>query len=324
MWSSAAWNNFHRNPPTRPAAITLQGGSISSLRDRHLYSDHFVSLLRSESRWVPQTDVRKLSDMLELVGTGVAACSLCNGRKTLSSPHIGETTGIVVRVESGCECRKAVNFYSHWHDEKQVPKRYRCVSWAKLAPIPPGDEMSLSVARQQTIIDFIKARPNDSFLFYGKSSSGKTHLSYALHRRILADWAKRTVDDDNLIYCPVLRANVTVLLKQHAEWATKSRGENTPRPDITVGRIRDIINSGARPVLILDELDKLGNPTEFKLTTLLAIMDAAYNANGQIIATANRGPDWMVNEWGEDFGGPIVRRCGAGTYGHTVPFVEKS
>jgi hypothetical protein len=106
-----------------------------------------------------------------------------------------------------------------------------------------------------------------------------------------------------------MRAGVGELLDQHHAWKMRGEKDNVERPMIDVPRIRDIASQGDRPVLILDELDKLGGkPSEFKLETLFSLVDKTYAANGVVIATSNRDEKWFIDTWGEALGGPVLRR----------------
>ena len=68
-------------------------------------------------------------------------------------------------------------------------------------------------------------------------------------------------------------------------------------------------------MLILDEIDKLGGqPTPFKIETVLLLVDKVYQENGVVIATSNHDEDWFVKTWGEEIvadrssGGSPARR----------------
>lgn len=54
---------------------------------------------------------------------------------------------------------------------------------------------------------------------------------------------------------------------------------------------------GLRPCFIVEEIDKF-KPTEFKLNKFFELLNAVYEANGQVIATSNASPETLTASWG--------------------------
>lgn len=303
--------------------VRFTGGILTHVTDLTRYSPALIDKLTSETGWVAKTTPAPLTEDQRVgIGKGEIPCPRhAEGTTYIPIIYTGTDTGISVYSLNRCLCHFLQNFFRKW---EKVPELYRDVSYDKLAPMD-SDDVLLSLERQKEIIDTVKSAPGDNYLFYGDSRTGKTHISYALHRLALVNWAKDSMTRD-VLYAPVLRSQVTTLLDQHTaatNYDRKNEDDPKPKVSIDVPKIQRIVDDKSRPVVILDELDKLGNPTEFRIRTIHAILDAAIEAKGQIIATANRSPSWMINAWGKEVAEPIIYRCGGGTKGHTIRFAEK-
>jgi hypothetical protein len=53
---------------------------------------------------------------------------------------------------------------------------------------------------------------------------------------------------------------------------------------------------------------------------LCQIVDAVYEAQGQVVATSNKNVESLAAKWGNDEAGTVLRRIGAGSNAHTVLF----
>jgi|GEM_PF-3276110 len=71
--------------------------------------------------------------------------------------------------------------------------------------------------------------------------------------------------------------------------------------------VRNVKNNGHRPVLMVDELDKIGYVTEHKLSAVHTLIDSVYSEGGQIIATCNLSRSYMQAKLGQ-VGEAILRR----------------
>ncbi|MBB6144737.1 hypothetical protein HNQ77_002693 [Silvibacterium bohemicum] len=284
---------------------TTDGMTIHPDHD-FLYTPEFIAFVESETEWTTGEDwIKPPSEHREGIGMGTIECPNCKGNKYRWFRQEGKNTRLVGVASVRCICWLNRNYWLNWN--KAIDGRFRHVRFATLAPLE-ANHVRLSVGRQQKIIDWIKANPESSYLLYGTYGSGKTHISVALHDYHLRKWLPMSMYG-NRVYCPVMRAGVGELLDQHHAWKMRGENHNVPRPSIDVALIRDIVAQGDRPVLILDELDKLGGkPSEFKLETLFSLVDKTYAANGIVIATSNRDVKWFIDTWGEALGGPVLRR----------------
>ena len=196
-------------------------------------------------------------------------------------------------------------------------KRFRDVRLSTLSPSP---ESWLPVARQQEIIDLLRKSPSDSYLFQGDAGTGKSHYLTALHRQAVATSVQRRWAA-GIHERSVWRATTAELLDEHEAWARRGEDDDVKPPSITVGRIRVASAAGLRPCLFLDEIDKIA-ATDHKTRTLFGLLEAVYEAEGQVVATSNASFDELVAAWSK-FGDRAVaalRRVGADTGAHTVTF----
>lgn len=291
-------------------------------------TEEVLTLLRQETedsfRLVPgeqppeiEQRIAELTKAQVAVGLGKTICPVCRGTRRTYKVAKGSVTGVKVLWPTPCPCACYKSYYPAWFSA--IDRRYLNVRWDSLAPYS-GPDMRLSVERQRKIISFVQSHPNDSYLLYGTYGTGKTHLSVALHQFHLSKWAQDAWASDK-VYCPVMRANVTTLLDQHHASKMQKGNDDTLRPSIDVPRIRSVAKQGDRPVLILDELDKLGGqPTPFKLETLLALVEAVSAALGVVIATSNHDEEYFIRTWGEEIGGPLIRRITSGATAHKIEF----
>jgi AAA+ superfamily predicted ATPase len=172
----------------------------------------------------------------------------------------------------------------------------------------------MSLKRQAEIIKTVQEHPHRSYLIYGDPGTGKTHLAASLYRSHLADWANSTGGD--FAGCPIWRVSAPVLLEQ---WVARSTDSEAPRPDVSERSIVSVSNSGMRPVLFLDEIDKVRG-SDYKMEKLRAIVDAVYEAQGQIVATSNTDPESIAAKWGGEWADIILRRIAAPPEGMVLQF----
>lgn len=273
----------------------------------------------------PETIKRltELSANKDRVGLGEIECPACRGTQTVYKLAAGRVTGVKVLWPAHCLCKLYRAYYSAW--DAAIEKRFRTVTFAGLAPYS-GSDMRLSVERQGQILRFVRSHPDDSYLLCGTYGTGKSHLAVGLYQYHLQKWASESWsvrESWDKVYCPVMRATTTRLLKEHLDWSRRQPNDDTPRPSIDVPLIKMVVKQGDKPILILDEIDKLGgNPTTTRLEGLLELVDAVWQAEGTVIATSNRDEDFFLQVWGEEIGGPIIRRITGGDRAHKIRFEE--
>lgn len=174
--------------------------------------------------------------------------------------------------------------------------------------------------RQQEIIDRLRQSPTDSWLLQGAPGTGKSHYLTALHRHavhlsIAQRWTRGIHERS------VWRATTAELLDEHEAWARRNDEYSPNPPSITVPMIRTTAEFGLSPCLFLDEIDKIA-PTDHKTRTLFSLLEAVYEAEGQVVATSNMAFDELTAAWAK-FGDRAVaalRRIGTGDGAHTVLF----
>jgi hypothetical protein len=289
--------------------------------------DHFVGLttrefrqhVKTETSWVEQKGTRPVFKSLpfadqDMIASGLMECPCC-AQGDESPVYVGKDTGVEITTFHRCRCAAIRAFVRVWR--RDVPVRFRA---CKLTTLAPSAHSKLPMDRQEKVIDFLREHPTDSYLFVGDGGVGKTHMSFALHRYALEAWAQR-VHQFGSHYPSVLRASVPELMKQHHAWSMRSseheQGMPVQVPTITIEKIKAIVTEGNRPTIILDEIDKVGNVTPAKLTVLYDLVNTAYEAKGQIIATSNTDAETLrklwskdQDEWASQMAGVITRRCG--------------
>ena len=282
------------------------------------FTAEFRASATSETRWHRDPLPPPPPDAAQRVMNG-EPCPVCgsgNGTGTVRTLHRGNDTGIEVLMPVRCPCGAVVRFRDAWAKQMAAHKRFADV---RLSSITPHPELALDLATQATIIAQVKAAPADSYFLTGQPNTGKSHIMSALFRHALHAWAFETWDRG--IWRPaVWRIGAAQLLDEHVAWDTRNpeRADVAP-PTVTLRAIQACAEQLVRPRLFLDELDKIV-PTDYKMNKLIAIVDAVYAANGQLVSTSNKGPRELVAKWGMDEAGTLIRRIGGGPGAHTINF----
>jgi hypothetical protein len=278
----------------------------------------FCQALLSEQRWAPVNDPTLLTGDARrpvMEGKPCPTCGSSDGGH-VSALHRGIDTAIELVIPVRCPCGWVVKLREALAKQMKAHARFADV---RLSEIKPHPGLAIDADTQAKIIDEIKAAPDDSYFLVGQPNSGKSHLMTGLFRRALARWCK----DSWLRNDPtpaVWRISAAQLLDAHVAWDTRTKGEGSvPMPPVTVNGIHAAAERGYRPRLFLDELDKIA-ATEYKLQKLIAIIDAIYEAQGQVVATANKDLTTLVAKWGFDEAVTTIRRIGGGPGAHTVEF----
>jgi DNA replication protein DnaC len=173
----------------------------------------------------------------------------------------------------------------------RIPPRYAAVTLDGLSArtdLHPG---------QAAAVAYVKAHPEDSYVFCGKPGTGKTHLFWALYERAAQNL------DRSIVACSMLQ-----LINQYRE-AFRPRVGDEPAPEVAV-RPNDLMNPRTKYSLFFDDIDK-PKISEYVAEQIHALFDAAYNNNHQIVVTTNLSPDDLDAHFrraDERYGGAIVRR----------------
>jgi hypothetical protein len=296
---------------------------IYELRDSRLhhcydyYTPEFCSAIASEQNFQREIPILPLSpETVQLVMNG-ETCPQCGSTKggEVRTPHRGLDTGIQLTMPVRCSCGIVVRFRDQWNKQMRAHRRFTDVRLSAIAPYP---RLALDLETQARIITAIKASRSDSYFLVGPPNTGKSHLMTALFRHALGKWATQSWVE-NAHRLTVWRISAAQLLDEHVAWATRSPGEGKVPPTVQISAIHAAAEDGFRPCLFLDEIDKIV-PTEFKLNKLIEVIDAVYTAEGQIVATSNKGLAALIAKWGFDEAGTAIRRIGGGPGAHTINF----
>lgn len=179
----------------------------------------------------------------------------------------------------------------------------RKIAKAQLAQIPPVfGKPKLSRLRpridlhpkQDSIVEFVRYHPNDSYLFTGRNGIGKSHIAWTIYRHALA---KRR---------PAIALTVRDLLSDFRRWEMEAAPEGwTPR--ITADQLR---KPGKPWLIFLDEFEK-ARPSEFASEQLFHLLDAAKSFNHQLVVTSNMRAAELRTHWSridEVYGNSIMTR----------------
>jgi len=213
------------------------------------------------------------------IGSEPAICPRCYG------------TGIesTERGARRCECRRAAILAAR---QATIPSRYRDSQLDALRPRPDLHP------KQAAAIELLRALPRDSFVLCGSPGSGKTHLLWALYRRVAEDLDRR-----------VVAGSLSHLIEQYRETFRPQRDPDSPPPRPFV-LPNDLAVNGNRWSLFLDDIDK-PRMTEYVAEQVHALMDAVYNHKHQLVVTTNLRPDALRAHFAradERYGLAIVRR----------------
>jgi DNA replication protein DnaC len=276
----------------------------------HKISKAFRAALETETRWVRIQEMPTLSwELGKAVGLG-ERCPLCDNHRSVEILCRGQVTGIEMERSCKCPCILALTF---WNEFKQVDSRFRD---ARLSRLTPSARVSTTLERQAELHNLILENPGDNFLFLGPPGTGKTYLAAALFQNaVLCDTVEQMAA--RVGYRTCWWASTSVLLNQHVAWETCNDKRETPDPrECTEEKIRRCVKTGGRPLLVLDELDKIAT-SDFKIRRLGEIINCVYAVGGQLIATMNKTADELARAWTANESETILRRIG-GDGGHTV------
>ena len=271
------------------------------------FQPEFLAACKAEEKWIGDPARVIPSESFEAIGLGQKQCPVCRGSARYLYRKRGETTGIELTYQLTCSCLILKTYY---REIAKIPKKFRHVRLDTLAPSPLS---RMSLTKQAELIELLKENPEGSYLFWGDSQAGKTHMTTALYQHRLWSWASASLQ---LRDCPIWRVNTGVLLDQ---WVRRSTDEEAPLPDVREFQIRNRAREGEKPCLILDELERF-KPSEFKLNKLFELVNTIYEVEGQVIATCNASPEELTAAWGTTYGDTILRRIGQSPDGITVHF----
>jgi DNA replication protein DnaC len=170
--------------------------------------------------------------------------------------------------------------------ERILPLRYqRNNIWT----LEPSTASKLPLERQRFLIDFMKQPENrdKGYLLFGKTTLATCLVRHAIER----DW-------NDWFFRPRSH-NIPGALKWNNDWIRYINWDNligeymayqndrdAEPPTISAAIIKKVAESGRRPVLCIEELDK-SRLTEYKANKLFDIVQAVDANKGQLIITTN-------------------------------------
>jgi DNA replication protein DnaC len=222
---------------------------------------------------------------------------LCKGRKFMKAIECKECsdTGLIyTKMEDGtngtrkciCKKKKAIE-----EALARIPEKFGI---PKLEELQPREEYHPD---QPYAVEYIKAHPNDSYLFAGANGTGKSHMAYALYTH--AVFSGR----------PAIALTVRDLL---AQFRRMELGEVTKegRPYRAEVTMEDLKQKSTKWTILLDEFEK-ARVTEFTCEMLFALLDAAWKYGHQLLVTTNMDMPELTERW-EDidavYGQSIAKR----------------
>jgi hypothetical protein len=252
----------------------------------------------------------------------IAACPECKGSGEILVPdtlrnHGPNDTYKVCRQCTNCSIYASclVDFvYCYFHF---VPPAYR---WCILSKLKPCEETStiVSVAQQQTILDMLRAEPEESYMFFGPPHAGKTVWTTALYIQNL--WLHYIRDGGNDRYTPckgrspIRRITAKKMLDQHTDYAMRRYEKDddglsvVDEPDVNAEKIVKLRHNGVRFKLYLEEIDKIAQ-TDARRNNLFEIINTLHEQEGVLVLNSNLRPEEFAVQFGEDFAWRIGKKC---------------
>jgi hypothetical protein len=283
------------------------------LRER-TYTPEFLAAFDAETKWVataerPEVPVDERAKFADPKHT----CSLCGGSQRNEYIARGVASGIEVLTQRPCLCQMNRMFWNNW---RKVPLRYRDV---KLDTAAPSELVRMPLKKQAALIQLIKSNLERSMILQGSAKTGKTHLLMAMYRRACVERVGECFRKQQFGIFGVWRLNTSVWLEDIVNWNSPDRDEDAEPPELSTKRIESVVKAGLVPRVFLEEIDKF-KPSEYKLIRLFEIVNAIYEAGGQVVATSNTPVAELAAAWGGRYGETTLRRIGDEPDGLTLNF----
>lgn len=196
---------------------------------------------------------------------------------------------------------------------KTVPPAYRKFF---LRTLQPKEGLSVPTDRQRTIIDYVRANPDQGYAFFGPPNAGKTVITSALYTEALWNETVKAPQYDLKAkkYFPVWRISTKKMLDEHTDWSMHRNdpepefGSGIPYPTVTVEKIAYVRQQNRTPRLFLEELDKV-KETEARRYNLFEILNAIHDHEGILVVNSNYSMTEFIAMFGDDLGWRIRQRC---------------
>jgi DNA replication protein DnaC len=229
-------------------------------------------------------DVSWTRELENQIMLGATVCPICHGETRYLALYKCDLTGAYKKDLTACPCRQMKHKLTVLSQPWAIPSKYL---WVDLETLKPDLRSTLSIARQQQEIDFLREHPDDGYLFCGKPGTSKTTFACALVRHAYErhwDYLYSCCHAPlRLSWMWIWRVSFDGLI---AQYQSRIDDKDGPEPDVTPKRIKEEKAKGMRPVLCLEELDKI-KLTQHRANKLFDLIDTLYNASGQLIVTTN-------------------------------------
>ncbi len=251
-------------------------------QSRDEYKETIWTLLRPEELVLPAADQ-------EAIGMGEMQCPLCEPGPRYDMPvcypeYKGETTGILYARETPCPCRRLRAFYPAFY--ATVPPQDR---HANLHTLKPSPQSKLALLYQAEMITGLRENASQNYALYGPAGTSKTTFAVGLYREALWKSPRST-----------WRVNVKDLLDDHVAYSN----DRIARKPAVTSRSLSLAQS---PHLFIEEIDKVAY-TDFKTNTLFGLVNAVYEAKGQLVFTSNKTAADLIAMFHSETGEALARR----------------
>jgi len=253
--------------------------------------------------------------MWEDVGLNKIPCPVCQDDRHVLLVRKEAVTGVEEGTSYSCHCLFLKNFWQTFM--ANVSPRYQYIARKKLAP---STKSRLPVDVQRQVLKQLHEHPLGSYSFFGPAGTSKTTFAVALYRCALLEntgkafQAAGTIPMSTFVSSAKTPAVWRISAKQLVdEFQSVVSGrplvdyKGTPRADqsplVTRQKILRAVAVGLTPRLFMEEVDKVSN-TEFRVNCMFEVIDAIYEAMGQLVLVSNMTREEFKNHFGAD----IARR----------------
>ena len=176
-----------------------------------------------------------------------------------------------------CNCRRQKIFRERFSTVvRNTPKEYFYLTDGMKSLKPDNSRHP----KQAAVISRISEKPDDSYLFFGVSGSGKSVISWAL--------AQSAALAGKQVFC----GTAEILIASFRTWQIYDRRiENCE-----LYSLEQLVGNGDRWLILIDEIEKV-KLSDYTLRTLFTIIKTAIENGHQLVITANRTLEEIEDRW---------------------------